>query len=106
MSAFSYEAAKKQVEPSAEPGQQRVPRLAPDRRRRGRTGSAAASGPNWSVASADEVGQLARQVAERIDEAARELLAEGDVPEAVPGVRAGRRRAGRRNGPARSGSSR
>ena len=41
----------------------------------------------------DELAELARQLAERVGQAALELLGEDDVAEAVPGVRACRRRA-------------
>ena len=68
------------------PGQQRVARPArrrrdePDRDERGED-------PELARGEVDEVAELARQLTERVLEAALELLGEDDVLEALPGVR-------------------
>ena len=57
------------------------------RRSRGTpTGIRSARYPNWAWASATRSPSLRRQVAERVAERAPELLGQGDVPEAVPGL--------------------
>ena len=68
------------------PGQQRIARPAqgrgdePDRDERGED-------PELARGEVDEVAELARQLTERVLEAALELLGEDDVLEALPGVR-------------------
>ena len=86
MSALTYEAAKKQVIAAA------VPVRSAYRGRRiavttNATGMSGARIPYCDTVRVDELAELARQLAERVGQAALELLGEDDVAEAVPGVR-------------------
>ena len=85
MSAFSYDAAKKQVEPERDAGQQREARPPASGRQEAERDE---HGQRSELVDRqpEQVTELAGQVAERVDEAALELLAEGDVPEAIPRV--------------------
>ena len=83
MSAFTYEAAKKQVMKTADP----VSSAYAGRRTAVATkpiGMSGARTPNCGHGPRDQLADLPRQPAERVLEAAPELLAERDVPEAVP----------------------
>ena len=85
MSALTYEAAKKHVMSDRGAGQERV------RGRRTAVTRNAERDERREEAELrhgrlDELAELARQLAERVVEAAPELLAERDVPEAVPRV--------------------
>ena len=83
-------------------GQQRVARAA-DGVTMKPSGTRSASGPSWRLASVDEVGELPGQVAERVADAALELLGRGRRTRSRPRCRACRRRAGA--GRARLGSA-
>ena len=83
------------------PGQERVAR-APIGRHHERDRDEQRQDPELVVRPPDQLAELARQVPERVVQAALELLGEDDVPEAVPGVR----RAVHERRPERSGAER
>ena len=86
MSALTYETAKKQVTERREAAQDARSEVAGRGSCRGRSPPASPAGPSQPEMRSTTVPAFVPQVAQRIDQAAAELLGQDDVGEAAPGV--------------------